>query len=118
MKLALENTFLQFVAIQWFIFVRLTRIACITENLNRHKFWYVLIHRMLRFCILTCTFGLCPPPEHQILVNFILAKADCPVCGIEIATTVINAHLDSCLAREEKKNSLRKNTPKRIKRYF
>jgi len=44
------------------------------------------------------------------------AKADCPVCGIEIATTMINSHLDSCLAREEKKNSLRQNTPKRLKR--
>ncbi|KAB1264523.1 E3 ubiquitin-protein ligase RAD18, partial [Camelus dromedarius] len=36
-----------------------------------------------------------------------VAKVDCPVCGVNIPENHINKHLDSCLSREEKKESLR-----------
>nr|CAB3265401.1 postreplication repair E3 ubiquitin-protein ligase rad18-like [Phallusia mammillata] len=42
-------------------------------------------------------------------------KADCPVCGLPVLCPKMNAHLDNCLAREEKKKALRQNTPKRQK---
>ncbi|XP_058701403.1 E3 ubiquitin-protein ligase RAD18 isoform X1 [Poecile atricapillus] len=40
-------------------------------------------------------------------------KVECPVCEVAILEQYINKHLDSCLAREEKKDSLRSSTHKR-----
>ncbi|NXS96062.1 RAD18 ligase, partial [Jacana jacana] len=40
-------------------------------------------------------------------------KVDCPVCEVAIPEQYINRHLDSCLSREEKKDSLRSSGHKR-----
>ncbi|OPJ72108.1 E3 ubiquitin-protein ligase RAD18 isoform A [Patagioenas fasciata monilis] len=40
-------------------------------------------------------------------------KVECPVCGVAIPEQYINKHLDSCLASEEKKDSLRSSAHKR-----
>ncbi|NXI58461.1 RAD18 ligase, partial [Chloroceryle aenea] len=40
-------------------------------------------------------------------------KVDCPVCEVAIPQQYINKHLDSCLTREEKKDSLRSSAHKR-----
>ncbi|NXU49636.1 RAD18 ligase, partial [Turnix velox] len=40
-------------------------------------------------------------------------KVECPVCGVAIPEQYINKHLDSCLTREEKKDSLRSSAHKR-----
>ncbi|XP_069142173.1 uncharacterized protein [Argopecten irradians] len=40
-------------------------------------------------------------------------KMPCPVCGVEVNDSAMNSHLDQCLARSEKKSSLRSTTPKR-----
>ncbi|XP_030063134.1 E3 ubiquitin-protein ligase RAD18 isoform X2 [Microcaecilia unicolor] len=40
-------------------------------------------------------------------------KVDCPVCGVSISEQFINKHLDNCLNREEKKESLRSSAHKR-----
>ncbi|XP_078676745.1 E3 ubiquitin-protein ligase RAD18-like isoform X2 [Branchiostoma floridae x Branchiostoma belcheri] len=45
--------------------------------------------------------------------NSQVAMADCPVCGVSIPERHINNHLDVCLTREEKKESLRSSAPKR-----
>ncbi|XP_010617016.1 E3 ubiquitin-protein ligase RAD18 isoform X2 [Fukomys damarensis] len=42
-----------------------------------------------------------------------VAKVDCPVCGVNIPENHINKHLDSCLSRDEKKESLRSSAQKR-----
>ncbi|XP_029099925.1 E3 ubiquitin-protein ligase RAD18 isoform X2 [Monodon monoceros] len=42
-----------------------------------------------------------------------VTKVDCPVCGVHIPENHINKHLDSCLSREEKKESLRSSVHKR-----
>ncbi|XP_004442255.1 PREDICTED: E3 ubiquitin-protein ligase RAD18 [Ceratotherium simum simum] len=42
-----------------------------------------------------------------------VTKVDCPVCGVSIPENHINTHLDSCLSREEKKESLRSSIHKR-----
>ncbi|KAF7459748.1 E3 ubiquitin-protein ligase RAD18 [Marmota monax] len=42
-----------------------------------------------------------------------VSKVDCPVCGVSILENHINKHLDSCLSREEKKESLRSFVNKR-----
>ncbi|XP_076972792.1 E3 ubiquitin-protein ligase RAD18 [Tamandua tetradactyla] len=42
-----------------------------------------------------------------------VTKVDCPVCGVNIPENHINKHLDSCLSREEKKESLRSSVHKR-----
>ncbi|XP_037656826.1 E3 ubiquitin-protein ligase RAD18 isoform X2 [Choloepus didactylus] len=42
-----------------------------------------------------------------------VTKVDCPVCGVNIPENHINSHLDSCLSREEKKESLRSSDDKR-----
>ncbi|KAM3915721.1 E3 ubiquitin-protein ligase RAD18 [Leptodactylus fuscus] len=40
-------------------------------------------------------------------------KVECPVCGVGILEQYINNHLDSCLTRDEKKESLRSSVQKR-----
>ncbi|NWT72179.1 RAD18 ligase, partial [Prunella himalayana] len=40
-------------------------------------------------------------------------KVECPVCAVAILEQYINKHLDSCLTREEKKDSLRSSDHKR-----
>ncbi|NXG82191.1 RAD18 ligase, partial [Stercorarius parasiticus] len=40
-------------------------------------------------------------------------KVDCPVCEVAIPEQYINKHLDSCLTRDEKKDSLRSSAHKR-----
>ncbi|KAJ8259789.1 hypothetical protein GJAV_G00173480 [Gymnothorax javanicus] len=40
-------------------------------------------------------------------------KVECPVCSVGIAENQINSHLDSCLSRDEKKESLRSSAKKR-----
>ncbi|KAF6100799.1 RAD18 E3 ubiquitin protein ligase [Phyllostomus discolor] len=42
-----------------------------------------------------------------------VTKVDCPVCGVHILEDHINKHLDNCLSREEKKESLRSSVEKR-----
>ncbi|KAK1332327.1 hypothetical protein QTO34_007000 [Cnephaeus nilssonii] len=42
-----------------------------------------------------------------------VTKVECPVCGVSILEDHINKHLDSCLSREEKKESLRSSVHKR-----
>ncbi|XP_025060569.1 E3 ubiquitin-protein ligase RAD18 isoform X4 [Alligator sinensis] len=43
----------------------------------------------------------------------VVTKVDCPVCGVAIPEQYINKHLDSCLTRDEKKDSLRSSGHKR-----
>ncbi|XP_034169938.1 E3 ubiquitin-protein ligase RAD18 isoform X2 [Pangasianodon hypophthalmus] len=38
-----------------------------------------------------------------------VAKVECPVCGVEVSQQHINKHLDTCLTRGEKKDSLRRS---------
>ncbi|XP_043831383.1 E3 ubiquitin-protein ligase RAD18 isoform X1 [Dromiciops gliroides] len=42
-----------------------------------------------------------------------VTKVECPVCSVSIPETYINKHLDSCLSREDKKESLRSSVNKR-----
>ncbi|NXA05544.1 RAD18 ligase, partial [Sapayoa aenigma] len=42
-----------------------------------------------------------------------IRKVECPVCEVAIPEQYINRHLDSCLTREEKKDSLRSSAHKR-----
>ncbi|KAJ8361175.1 hypothetical protein SKAU_G00177000 [Synaphobranchus kaupii] len=42
-----------------------------------------------------------------------VVKVECPVCSVGIPEHQINRHLDSCLVRDEKKESLRSSTNKR-----
>ncbi|XP_042195588.1 E3 ubiquitin-protein ligase RAD18 [Callorhinchus milii] len=41
------------------------------------------------------------------------AKVQCPICSVDISEANINRHLDNCLAREDKIESLRSTTMKR-----
>ncbi|XP_015271052.1 PREDICTED: E3 ubiquitin-protein ligase RAD18 [Gekko japonicus] len=43
----------------------------------------------------------------------VVAKVECPVCGVPVHGLHINAHLDSCLTSDEKKESLRSSGQKR-----
>nr|XP_020829451.1 E3 ubiquitin-protein ligase RAD18 isoform X3 [Phascolarctos cinereus] len=42
-----------------------------------------------------------------------VTKVECPVCSVSIPEAYINKHLDSCLSREDKKESLRSSINKR-----
>ncbi|XP_026534517.1 E3 ubiquitin-protein ligase RAD18 isoform X2 [Notechis scutatus] len=42
-----------------------------------------------------------------------VTKVECPVCGVPVQELHINNHLDSCLTRDEKKDSLRSSGQKR-----
>ncbi|XP_070594385.1 E3 ubiquitin-protein ligase RAD18 isoform X2 [Erythrolamprus reginae] len=46
-------------------------------------------------------------------VTKFVTKVECPVCGVPVQELHINNHLDSCLARDEKKDSLRSSGQKR-----
>ncbi|XP_075289101.1 E3 ubiquitin-protein ligase RAD18 isoform X1 [Opisthocomus hoazin] len=43
----------------------------------------------------------------------VVRKVDCPVCEVAIPEQYINKHLDSCLTRDKKKDSLRSSAHKR-----
>ncbi|XP_061474508.1 E3 ubiquitin-protein ligase RAD18 isoform X2 [Rhineura floridana] len=43
----------------------------------------------------------------------VITKVECPVCGVPIQELHINKHLDGCLIRDEKKDSLRSSGHKR-----
>ncbi|XP_068940139.1 E3 ubiquitin-protein ligase RAD18 isoform X2 [Petaurus breviceps papuanus] len=42
-----------------------------------------------------------------------VTKVECPVCSVSIPESYINKHLDGCLSREDKKESLRSSVNKR-----
>ncbi|XP_053932744.1 E3 ubiquitin-protein ligase RAD18 isoform X3 [Cuculus canorus] len=53
-------------------------------------------------------------PESWVERNLMkFNKVDCPVCEVAIPEQYINKHLDSCLTRDEKKESLRSSAHKR-----
>ncbi|KAG7472475.1 hypothetical protein MATL_G00109300 [Megalops atlanticus] len=52
------------------------------------------------------------PPSTSGDVNSVV-KVECPVCSVAISQQYINKHLDSCLARPEKKENLRSSLGKR-----
>ncbi|KAJ6668292.1 hypothetical protein lerEdw1_015669, partial [Lerista edwardsae] len=43
----------------------------------------------------------------------VVRKVECPACGVPVQEQLINKHLDSCLIRDEKKDSLRSSGHKR-----
>lgn len=45
--------------------------------------------------------------------SLVKVKVECPVCGVGILEQYINNHLDGCLTRDEKKESLRSSVQKR-----
>uniref|UniRef100_H3BGG3 RING-type E3 ubiquitin transferase n=1 Tax=Latimeria chalumnae TaxID=7897 RepID=H3BGG3_LATCH len=51
--------------------------------------------------------------HNSTMFFFFFFPVDCPVCRVSIAEQYINKHLDSCLTREEKKESLRSSLSKR-----
>ncbi|KAM7170174.1 E3 ubiquitin-protein ligase RAD18 isoform 2-T2 [Macrochelys suwanniensis] len=57
--------------------------------------------------------GMRDPEKPSTSVMKIVTKVDCPVCGVAIPEQYINRHLDSCLTRDEKKDSLRSSGHKR-----
>ncbi|KAG8516872.1 E3 ubiquitin-protein ligase RAD18, partial [Galemys pyrenaicus] len=57
--------------------------------------------------------GAAPPETPSTSALKQVARVDCPVCGVSIPENHINKHLDSCLSREEKKESLRSSAHKR-----
>ncbi|KAM5315539.1 E3 ubiquitin-protein ligase RAD18 isoform 2-T2 [Glossophaga mutica] len=52
-------------------------------------------------------------PESPSTSTLKQVTKDCPVCGVHILEDHINKHLDNCLSREEKKESLRSSVQKR-----
>lgn len=52
-----------------------------------------------------------PEPSTSGLKDIV--KVDCPVCAVAIPEKNINRHLDNCLTREDKKESLRSSVNKR-----
>ncbi|XP_006132873.2 E3 ubiquitin-protein ligase RAD18 isoform X1 [Pelodiscus sinensis] len=57
--------------------------------------------------------GMRNPETPSTSVMKVVTKVDCPVCGVCIPEQYINRHLDSCLIRDEKKDSLRSSGHKR-----
>ncbi|XP_067400488.1 E3 ubiquitin-protein ligase RAD18 isoform X2 [Emydura macquarii macquarii] len=53
------------------------------------------------------------PEKPSTSVMKVVTKVDCPVCGVAIPEQYINRHLDNCLIRDEKKDSLRSSGHKR-----
>ncbi|XP_010222963.1 PREDICTED: E3 ubiquitin-protein ligase RAD18, partial [Tinamus guttatus] len=49
--------------------------------------------------------------EPSTSVGKSVEKVECPVCGVPVPEPYVNKHLDGCLAREEKKDSLRSWAP-------
>ncbi|NWH64428.1 RAD18 ligase, partial [Geococcyx californianus] len=43
----------------------------------------------------------------------VVKKVNCPICEVAVPEQYVNKHLDSCLTREEKKDSLRSSAQKR-----
>ncbi|CAH2312713.1 E3 ubiquitin- ligase RAD18 isoform X3 [Pelobates cultripes] len=56
------------------------------------------------------TIGPTTPSTSAMKVHI---KVECPVCSVGISEQYINKHLDSCLTRDEKKDSLRSSVQKR-----
>uniref|UniRef100_A0A8C5Q2L8 RING-type E3 ubiquitin transferase n=1 Tax=Leptobrachium leishanense TaxID=445787 RepID=A0A8C5Q2L8_9ANUR len=54
--------------------------------------------------------GSSTPSTSTMKVNI---KVECPVCSVGISEQYINKHLDGCLTRDEKKDSLRSSAQKR-----
>ncbi|CAN9511703.1 unnamed protein product [Ophioblennius macclurei] len=42
-------------------------------------------------------------------------KVECPVCSVSVSKQFINAHLDTCLTRDEKRESLRSNAARTMR---
>eukprot|EP00079_Xenopus_tropicalis_P015973 XP_004914188.1 PREDICTED: E3 ubiquitin-protein ligase RAD18 isoform X1 [Xenopus tropicalis] len=65
--------------------------------------------------VMTETFGTFSPSTSALAAPSSASKVrvDCPVCGVSIPEQYINKHLDSCLTREEKKDSLRSSVNRR-----
>ncbi|XP_026506210.1 E3 ubiquitin-protein ligase RAD18 isoform X2 [Terrapene carolina triunguis] len=57
--------------------------------------------------------GMRNPEKPSTSVMKVVTKVDCPVCEVAIPEQYINRHLDSCLTRDEKKDSLRSSGHKR-----
>ncbi|XP_056380965.1 E3 ubiquitin-protein ligase RAD18 isoform X3 [Hyla sarda] len=52
-------------------------------------------------------------PPNTPSTSLAKVKVECPVCGVGILEQYINNHLDGCLTRDEKKESLRSSVQKR-----
>ncbi|XP_072845573.2 E3 ubiquitin-protein ligase RAD18 isoform X2 [Pogona vitticeps] len=53
------------------------------------------------------TGGTKNPETPSTSATKVIMKVECPVCGVAVQEVHINKHLDGCLARDEKKDSLR-----------
>ncbi|KFQ27217.1 E3 ubiquitin-protein ligase RAD18, partial [Mesitornis unicolor] len=53
------------------------------------------------------------PEKPSTSVVKVVKKVECPVCDVAIPEQYINKHLDSCLTRDEKRDSLRSSAQKR-----
>ncbi|NWI12576.1 RAD18 ligase, partial [Crypturellus soui] len=51
--------------------------------------------------------------EPSTSVGKLVKKVECPVCGVAVPEQYVNRHLDGCLAREEKRDSLRSSGSRR-----
>nr|XP_056719858.1 E3 ubiquitin-protein ligase RAD18 [Euleptes europaea] len=57
--------------------------------------------------------GTRQPETPSTSATKVVAKVECPVCGVPVQELLINKHLDSCLTSDEKKESLRSSGHKR-----
>ncbi|XP_060622270.2 E3 ubiquitin-protein ligase RAD18 isoform X2 [Anolis sagrei] len=51
--------------------------------------------------------GTMNPETPSTSATKVVSKVECPVCGVAVQEMQINKHLDNCLTRDEKKESLR-----------
>ncbi|XP_072276566.1 E3 ubiquitin-protein ligase RAD18 isoform X2 [Pyxicephalus adspersus] len=76
----------------------------ITESISAKK-----IKKELEDSVAECSSS----QEPSTSVPKVSVKVECPVCAVGIPEQYINKHLDSCLTRDEKKESLRSSGQKR-----